>query len=150
MVWRGQRPPPPLSPPPDYGQAEDQGVFCWWGVRIGKTRFWKQGIKSNSVILHFSNMDNKFTQERKRFLNSLSDILPPPFRVRNIVVRELSEWEIYLKQIEPWEQSVLLGYDSVNEYIYRKQYREANDLDDIRFEEYEMHIYDRMEKAFLT
>ena len=49
----------------------------------------------------------------------------------------------------PWEQTVLLGYRSVKKYLYRKQYWEANDLDDIRFEEYEMHIYDRKEKAFL-
>ena len=94
-------------------------------------------------------MDNKFTEERKRFLNSLSNMPPPSFCVGNIVVRQPSEWEIYLKQIEPWEQSVLLGYGSVKEYIYRKQYWEANDLDDIRFEEYEMHIYARREKAFL-
>ena len=36
-------------PPPDYGQAEDQGVFCRWGVIDGKASFWKEGIKSNSV-----------------------------------------------------------------------------------------------------
>ena len=60
--------------------------------------------------------------------------------MRNIVIRQPSEREIYQKQIEPWEQSVLLGYGSVNEYIYCKQYWEANDLDGIRFEEYKMHI----------
>ena len=127
-------------PLPDYGQAEDEGVFCQWGVRKRETRFWKQGIKSNSVILHFRNIDNKFAEERERFQNSLSDILPPHFRLGNIVIRQPSEREIYQKQIEPWEQSVLLGYGSVNEYIYCKQYWEANDLDDIRFEEYKMHI----------
>ena len=58
-------------PPPNYGQAEDQGVFCRWGVIKGKARFWKQGIKSNSFILNFSNMNNKFTEERERFLNSI-------------------------------------------------------------------------------
>ena len=67
----------------------------------------------------------------------------------NIVVRQPNEWEIYQKQIEPWEQSVLLGYGSVNEYIYRKQYWEVNDLDDIRFEQYEIYIYNRREKVFL-
>ena len=74
-------------PLPDYGQAENQGVFCWWGVIKGKVRFWKQGIKSDSGILHFSNMDSKCTEERKRFLNSLSDIPPPPFCAGDIVVR---------------------------------------------------------------
>ena len=94
-------------------------------------------------------MNNKFTEERERFLNSISDIPPPPFRVGDIVVRQPIEQEIYQKQIDPWEQSLLLGYGSVNEYIYRKQYWEANDLDDIMFEEFEMHIYDRREKVFL-
>ena len=138
-----------VCPPPDYGQAEDQGVFCWWGVIKGKAKFWKQGIKSNSVILNFSNLNNKFTEERERFLNSISDIPPPPFHVGDIVVRQPIEQEIYQKQIDSWEQSVLLGYGSVNEYIYRQQYWEANDLDDIMFEEFDMHIYDRMEKVFL-
>ena len=50
MVWRGERaltppPSPPLPPPPDYGQAEDQGVFCRWGVIKEKARFWKQKHK---------------------------------------------------------------------------------------------------------
>ena len=83
-------------------------------------------------------MNNKFTEERERFLNSISDIPPPPFRVGDIVVRQPIEQEIYQKQIDPWEQSLLLGYGSVKEYIYRKQYWEANDLDDIMFEEFEM------------
>ena len=94
-------------------------------------------------------MNNKFTEEHERFLNSLSDIPPPPFHVWNIVVRQPSEQEIYQKQIEPWEKSVLLRYGSVNEYTYQKQYGEANDLDNIRFEEYDMHIYKRREKVFL-
>ena len=85
-------------------------------------------------------MDNKFTEERERFQNSLSDIPPPPFRLGNIVIRQPSEQEIYQKQIEPREQSVLLGYGSSNGYIYSKQYWEANDLDDIMFEEYKMQI----------
>ena len=88
-------------------------------------------------------------EERGRFLNSLSNVPPPPFHVGDIVVRQPSEREIYLKQIEPWEQSCLLRYGSVNEYIYRKQYWEANDLDDVRLEEYEMHMYDKKEKVFL-
>ena len=64
-------------PPPDYGQAEGQGVFCQWGVIKGEASFWKQGLKSNSVILDFSNMDSKFTEECERFLNSLSDVPRP-------------------------------------------------------------------------
>ena len=43
----------------------------------------------------------------------------------------------------------MLGYGSVNEYIFRKQYCEANDLDDIRLEEYEIHTYGKTEKVFL-
>ena len=69
-------------------------------------------------------------EEREIFINSMSDVPPPPVRVGDIVIRQPSEQEIYLKQIEPWEQSCLLGYGSGNEYIYRKQYWEANDLDD--------------------
>ena len=85
-------------------------------------------------------------EERKRFINSLSDVPPPPFCVGGILLRQPSEREIYLKQIESWEQSCLLGYESVNNYIYRKQYWEAND---IRLEEYEMHINGKTEKVFL-
>ena len=47
-------------------------------------------------------MDNEFMEERGRFLNSLSNVPPPPFHVGDIVVRQPSEREIYLKQIEPW------------------------------------------------
>ena len=46
-------------------------------------------------------MDNKFTEERERFINSLSDVPPPPFLVGDIVIRQPNEREIYLKQIEP-------------------------------------------------
>ena len=37
----------------------------------------------------------------------------------------------------------------MEEYTLREQYWDANDLDDMRLEEYEMHIYDKTEKAFL-
>ena len=74
---------------------------------------------------------------------------PPPFRVRNIIIRQPNEREIYSKKIEPWEQSCLLGYKSVEEYILREQYWEGNDLDDMQLEEYEVHIYDKTEKAFV-
>ena len=67
-------------------------------------------------------MENKFTEEDVKLLNILSDRPLPPFRVGDIVIRQQSEWEIYEKKIEPWEKSVLLGYRSVKEYVYRKQY----------------------------
>ena len=94
-------------------------------------------------------MENKFTEEDVKLLNTLSDRPPPPFRVGDIIIWQLTEREIYEKEIEPWEQSVLLGYRSVKECFYWKQYWETNDLDDIRFEEYELHIYDKKEKALL-
>ena len=59
-------------------------------------------------------------EERERFINLLSDASPRSFRVGDIVLRQASEREIYLKQMEPREQSCLLGYGSVNEYIYWK------------------------------
>ena len=67
-------------------------------------------------------MENKFTEEDVKLLNILSDRPLPPFCVGDIVIRQQSEWEIYEKEIEPWEKSVLLGYRSVKEYVYRKQY----------------------------
>ena len=94
-------------------------------------------------------MENKFTEEDVKLLNTLSDRPPPPFRVGDIVIWQPSEREIYEKEIEPWEQSVLLGYRSVKEYLYPEQYWDANDLDDLRFEEYEMHIHGKKEKSFL-
>ena len=94
-------------------------------------------------------MENKFREEDVKLLNTLSDIPPQPFRVGYIVIRQPSEWEIYEKEIEPYEQSLLLVYRSVKEYLYRKQYWEANNLDDLRLDEYEMHIYDKKEKAFV-
>ena len=94
-------------------------------------------------------MENKFTEEEVKLLNTLSDRPPPSFHVGDLVIRQPSEREIYEKEIEPWEQSVLLEYRSVKEYLYREQHWEANSLDDMRFEEYEMHIYDKKEKAFL-
>ena len=66
-------------------------------------------------------MDNKVTEDCERFLNPLSNIPPPPFRVGDIVVMQPSEREIYLKQIELWEQMW----------------------------EYEMHIHGKREKVFL-
>ena len=63
---------------------------------------------------------------------------------------QLSEREVYLKQIEPMERiPCLLGYNSVDEYIFRKQYEKANDLDDIRMGEHEIHIYDKTRRAYV-
>ena len=67
-------------------------------------------------------MENKFTEEDVKLLNILSDRPLPPFHVGDIVIRQQSEQEIYEKEIEPREKSVLLGYRSVKEYVYRKQY----------------------------
>ena len=89
------------------------------------------------------------TTEDVKLGNTLSERAPLPFRVGNIVIRLPSEREIYEKEVEPYEQSVLLGYRSVKEYLYRKQYWEANNLDEMRLEEYELHIYDKKEKAFV-
>ena len=97
MVWGGER-----APLQTMGRQKTRGSSVCEEWEKEKARFWKQSIKSNSVILYFSNMDNKFTVERDRFLNSLSDIPPPPFPVGNIVVRQPSEREIYQKQIEQW------------------------------------------------
>ena len=95
-------------------------------------------------------MGNEIMKEQERIMNSFSDVPPPRFRMGDIVIRQPSEQEIYLKQMELWEQTpCLLGYESVDEYIFWKQYEEANDLDDVRLEEYEIHIYDKMEKVFL-
>ena len=50
-------------------------------------------------------MENKFTEEDVKLLNILSDRPLPPFRVGDIVIRQQREWEIYEKEIEPWENS---------------------------------------------
>ena len=100
------------------------------------------------MSFHFSNMDIETSREEE-IRNVLSAVPPPPFRVGNVVIRQPSERKIYAKQIEPWERSCRLGYKWVEEYIWREQYWEANDMDDIRLEEYEMHVYNREEKAFI-
>ena len=95
----------------DDGQAEDQGVFCRWAVIDGKASFWKQGRKSNTVsffLFFFCNMENKLTQEDVKLLNTLWDRPPSPFRMGDIVIRQPGEREISKKEIEAWEQSVLL------------------------------------------
>ena len=94
-------------------------------------------------------MDNETIREQEQITNLRSAVPPPPFCVGSIIIRQPSEREIYTKQIEPWEQSCLLEYESVEEYTLWEQYWEANDLDDIRLEVYEMHIYSKTEKAFL-
>ena len=55
-----------------------------------------------------------------------------------------------MAQIEAWERTFCVyRYPSVDIYIYRKQYEEAHDLDDIRLEEYEIDVCDKTQKAFL-
>lgn len=68
----------------------------------------------------------------------------------DIVTNQLTEREILLAQIEPLEcTSSVFGYPNFDEYILRKQYEEANDFDDIRLGEYEIHIFGKTQKAFL-
>ena len=38
----------------------------------------------------------------------------------------------------------------MEEYLWREEYWEANDLDDTRLEEYEIHVYDKAEKALVN
>lgn len=95
-------------------------------------------------------MVDEILQERERIIHTFSNVPPQPFQVGDIVIVQPSEREIYLKQIELLERTpCLLGYDSVDEYIFGKQYKEANDLDDIRLEEYGIHIYDKTQTLFL-
>ena len=101
------------------------------------------------MSFHFSNMDTEIIREVEEIRNVFSAVPPPPFRVGNVVIRQPGEREIYAKQVESWERSCLLRYKSVEEYIWREQYWETNDVDDIKPEEYEMHVYDREEKAFI-
>ena len=55
-----------------------------------------------------------------------------------------------MAQIEPLERtSSVFRYPNFDEYILRKQYEEANALDDIRLGEYEIHIIGKTQKAFL-
>ena len=64
-------------------------------------------------------MADEIMRERERIINTFPNKPPQPFRVGDIVIRQPSEREIYLKQIEPWEQTpCLLGYDSVDKYIF--------------------------------
>ena len=82
-------------------------------------------------------MVHEILPKRERIINVFSNVPPQPYQVGNIVIVQPSEWEIYLKQIEPLERTpCLLGYDSVDEYIFWKEYEEANDFDNIRLEEY--------------
>lgn len=40
-------------------------------------------------------------------------------------------------------------YKAIEEYIWREQYWEANNLDAIRMEEYGIHFYDKSEEVFV-
>ena len=99
------------------------------------------------VTFHFSNMTSKMLQDRGRIKKTFSNI-PQLFYVRDIVIVHSSERKIYIKQIELLEGTpCLLGFDSVDEHIFRKQYGEVNDLDDIRIGEHEIHIDDKKQMA---
>ena len=92
-------------------------------------------------------MADGILQECERIINTFSNI-PQPFYVEDLVIVQPSERKIYLKQIEPLEWTLrLLGYNLVDEYIFRKQYEEGNDLDDIRMGE--IHIYDETRRAYV-
>ena len=93
-------------------------------------------------------MADEIMRERERITNTFSNMPPPPFGVGNIVVRQPSKRDIYLKQVEPLERiPCLLGCDSVDDYMFSKQYEEASDIDDIQMEEHVIHVYNKTEKA---
>ena len=56
-------------------------------------------------------MDNEIVREEEERRNVLVAVLPPPFRVENVVITQPSESEIYTKHTEPWERSLQFGYD---------------------------------------
>ena len=94
-------------------------------------------------------MASKILEDCGRIKKTFSNI-PQLFYVRDIVIVHSSEREIYLKQIELLERTpCLLGFDSVDEYIFRKQYGEVNDLDDIWMGEHEIYIYDKKQMAYV-
>ena len=70
-----------------------------------------KGIKSNIVTFYFSSMDNEIVREEEERRNVLVAVLPPPFCVKNVVITQPSESEIYTKHTEPWERSLQFGYD---------------------------------------
>ena len=139
-------------PPPGYGQSVDHKVLLLVRSNKGKGKRLKRilaqedsglgkSIKTIVVIFLFSNMADEILEERQRILNRYSNI-PQSFFCGDIVITQPTEREILLSQIEPWEWTpCVLGYPSVDEYIFRKQYKEANGLDDIRMGEYEVHIH---------
>ena len=91
--------------------------------------------------------DDSFA-ERKRILNKHSNI-PQSCLVEDMVITQPTKKETLLAQIDPGEWTpCIFGHPSVEEYIFRKQYKEANDLDHIRLGEYQIHVYDNMRKSF--
>ena len=94
-------------------------------------------------------MANEILEKCQRIVNRFSD-MRQPFIVVYIVIIQPSEREIYLAQIELWERTPCISsYPTVEEYIHRKQYEEANDIDDIRMGEYKLHIYDKTRRAYV-
>ena len=131
IIWRGQR-----THARVWLLRRPQGFTVGEERQRKRQSSEKKGIKTNDVTFHFSKMADKIMQERERIINTFSNVPPQPFYVGDIVVNKPSEREIYLKQIEPLEWTpCLLGYNSVDEYIFRKQHEEANNLDDIRMGE---------------
>ena len=67
-----------------------------------------------------------------------------------MVITQPTEKEILLAQLEPWEWTpCVVRYPSIEDYIYKNQHEEANDLDDIWLGEQEVHIYHNRQKTFV-
>ena len=69
--------------------------------------------------------------EREIVINSYSNIAQS-FFVEDMVITQPTGRETLLSQIELWERTpCVVEYPLVEYYIYRKQFEEENDLDDI-------------------
>ena len=60
--------------------------MVWCGERAPRQTMGRQKTRGRT----FSNMENKFTEKHERFLNTLSDRPPPPFRVGDIDLQNLA------------------------------------------------------------
>ena len=68
----------------------------------------------------------------------------------DIVIIQPMVREIFLSQIEPSERTpCILGYPSVDDYIFRKQYEETNVLDDKRVGECKVDINNKMQRTYV-
>ena len=68
----------------------------------------------------------------------------------DIVITQPLEREIFLSQIEPSEWTpCILGYPSVDDYIFRKQYEETNVLNDKRVGECEVDVNNKTQRTYV-